>query len=127
MKQNSVVARQAGNHHQDLGSNPRSSQFLFDFVLQVIKCTSKHTAYHAPSSIQQPDGLKAKSDGQALKVYVEPSQHMHMESKKSNEARSKWASGLLITPLKQTQTPLLSPIYFLFYLISNQSQNSFFK
>ena len=58
MKQSSVVAREASNHFQDLGSNPRSPTFFDIFLLQVIMYISKYAAYHTPSSIQWPDGQR---------------------------------------------------------------------
>ena len=86
MNQGSVVARQASNHFQDLGSNPRSPTsslfFLSGDCVYIQACSVPYTFTYPIA--RWP---KAKSGGQELMVHHRQSQHMHAESGKVHQGQ----------------------------------------
>ena len=72
-----------------------------------------------PWSINPPIARwpKAKSDGQALGVYMEPSQCIDTRSPGVNKGQRFWAFQLLFKLPIQAHTPFLSFILFIYFIL----------
>ena len=87
---------------------PPLSQYVFSsgIPMRMRTCSLPYTFTHPIA--RWP---KAKSDGQALKVYMEPSQLMHTKSGKGQQGQR--VMGLRIA----SQTPIIRPKPLSFHLI----------